>query len=147
MRKRLHQHQIQSLLLLLDKKHLHSLRIRKKSRPWLKVPQPNNFRHHFYRQAAPILGWNEQQVFEEEFIEIVRSTFSERLLPLRRRPCKSGKDVRSHDFQVCIYKNATFECKGRGLLCQACVQMELEEIPVCRSSRLQQDHEPIPVPL
>jgi hypothetical protein len=39
------------------------------------VRQPNNFRHHFYRQAAHILGWIEQQVFEEDFIEIVRSTF------------------------------------------------------------------------
>lgn len=74
-RKRLRQEQIESLVLLLDKKHLRKLRIRRKSRAWPKVPQANNFRHHFYRQAAHILGWIDQQAFEEDFVEIVRSTF------------------------------------------------------------------------
>lgn len=74
-RKRLREEQIESLVLLLDKQYLRNLRIRKKSRAWPKVPQANNFRHHFYRQTAHILGWIEQQVFDQDFVEIVRSSF------------------------------------------------------------------------
>lgn len=74
-RKHLRAHQIHDLLSLLDQKYLRSLRVRKKSKAWPKNPQANNFRHHFYRQAAHILGWVDQQVFEQEFIDIVKSTW------------------------------------------------------------------------
>ena len=74
-RKHLREDQISKLVSLLDPLYLRSLRVRKKSRAWPKVPHGNNFRHHFYRQAAHILGWVEQQVFEEEFLDIIRSSF------------------------------------------------------------------------
>lgn len=73
--KNLTERQIQDLVSLLCPKHLRSLPVRKKSRVWPKEPQAANFRHHFYRQAANILGWVDQHKFEEEFIEIVRSVW------------------------------------------------------------------------
>lgn len=72
-----HHNQIRRLLRLLDPDHLRSLPIRKKSRSWPKLPVAKNFRHHFYRQVAHILGWRDQETFDDVLTSIVRSHWSE----------------------------------------------------------------------
>ena len=71
-------HQVQDLVRLLDPVHLRSLPVRRKSRAWPRSPVANNYRHHFYRQVAHLLGWVEQKAFEEEFTDIVRSVWPDK---------------------------------------------------------------------
>lgn len=71
--KKVHPHQVERLVCLLDLEYLRSLPVRKKSRSWPRFPEPNTYRHHFYRQAAHVLGWIDQRNFGEEFTSLVRS--------------------------------------------------------------------------
>lgn len=64
---------IQRLLRLLDPIHLRGLPIRKKTRKWPQEPDAKTYRHHFYRQAAHVLGFRDQEVFDQELTRIVRS--------------------------------------------------------------------------
>lgn len=56
----------------LDEGWLRSLSVRKKSKPWPKVPTAMNFRHHWRRQAAHFLGWKERTNFGEEVNTFLR---------------------------------------------------------------------------
>lgn len=55
-KKQLQETQLQALVQLLCPLHLRSLPIRNKSRAWPKTPVGSNYRHHFYRQVAHLLG-------------------------------------------------------------------------------------------
>lgn len=92
LRKQLHCQQIHDLLLLLDPTHLRRLGLCKKCRAWPQSPQPCNFRHHFYKQAAHVLGWVDQQVFEQEFVDIIRSTWPD---------CQNGTTEISQEGKTC----------------------------------------------
>lgn len=76
-RSNLHVEKIRLLVRLLDQQHLRSLPVRKKSRKWPVIAQAENYRHHFYRQAAYILGWKEQKKFDQEFLDIVRDVWQD----------------------------------------------------------------------
>ena len=69
--------QVDRLVRLLDQQHLRDLPVRKKSRKWHVVAKAENYRHHFYRRAAFILGWKEQQKFDQEFLDIVRDVWQD----------------------------------------------------------------------
>lgn len=48
---------------LLNVSHLKSLLVARGSLEWLTNPNPSNYQHHFYKQAARCLGWCERQGF------------------------------------------------------------------------------------
>lgn len=73
-----------SLVRLLQPAHLQSLHVPKGTRAWPKLGVSNiNFRHHFYRQAAKILGWQHRHEFPDELKVLVHKVWPDQSLDLQ----------------------------------------------------------------
>lgn len=51
---------------LLEPQHLRSLLVQHCTRKWPLTVKNNNYRHHFYRQLAKLLGWRDRNAFLDE---------------------------------------------------------------------------------
>ena len=70
---RCHPDQVQTLIRLLDPTFLHSLQVSSKTRRWLLNPSPFTFCHHYYRHAARVFGYREQEILPMSILEVVKA--------------------------------------------------------------------------
>lgn len=122
---------------LLQPSYLQSLPVPKGTRQWPTQIRNNNYRHHFYRQLAKILGFRQRHTFPEQLTALLHEVWPDEAIQQQQQK-RNGEEEGEPERKLCKISLHTHfpKCHSRELLqlsqgpktylCRSCY---------CRSSR------------